>query len=98
YSTFTRQFVNINSRMAAMMPRKQFPRLVAFFGNTGMGKSTIIKTLIRHLTSSQVFDVPVVGGGVETHNSTSSGIHIYTDPKTFTQNRPIVYVGMSSFS
>jgi DNA helicase HerA-like ATPase len=97
YSTLTRQFnefKNIKPEMAKRIPRKQFPRLVAFFGDTGMGKSTIIKNLIRHLTSSKAFDVPIVGSRAEAQNSTSGGVHIYTDPKTFREERPIVYVGV----
>ncbi|KAE9378224.1 FabD/lysophospholipase-like protein [Stipitochalara longipes BDJ] len=73
-----------------------YPRLVAFFGDTGMGKSTIIKNLIRHLTSSKAFDVPVVGSRAEAQNSTSAGVHIYMDPDTFRHERPIVYVGIRS--
>jgi hypothetical protein len=98
YPSLARQFNHfLNGRPVTVdrIPRTQYPRLVAFFGDTGMGKSTIIKNLIRHLTSSKAFDVPIVGRRAEAQNSTSAGVHIYTDPETFRNERPIVYVGMS---
>lgn len=97
YPTLARQFnefFNVKPATADRMPRTQYPRLVAFFGDTGMGKSTIIKNLVRHLTSSKAFDVPIVGSRAEAQNSTSAGVHIYMDPDTFRHERPIVYVGM----
>jgi len=100
YPTLARQFndfMNIKPEIVERIPRKQYPRLVAFFGDTGMGKSTIIKNLIRHITSSKSFDVPIVGNRAEAQNSTSAGVHIYIDPMTFREERPIVYVGMQSF-
>jgi predicted alpha/beta-fold hydrolase len=97
YPTMARQFndfMNIKPTTVDKIPKKRYPRLVAFFGDTGMGKSTIIKNLIRHLTSSKLFDLPIVGNHAEAQNSTSAGVHIYTDPMTFSEGRPIVYVGM----
>lgn len=97
YPTLARQFnefLNIKPVAGERIARTQYPRLVAFFGDTGMGKSTIIKNLIRHLTSSKAFDVPIVGGRAEAQSSTSAGVHIYTDPETFRHERPIIYVGM----
>jgi DNA helicase HerA-like ATPase len=97
YPTLARlfnEFLNIKPVTGERIPRTQYPRLVAFFGDTGMGKSTIIRNLIRHLTSSKAFDVPIVGGRAEAQNSTSAGVHIYTDPETFRHERPIIYVGM----
>jgi hypothetical protein len=96
YPTLARQFndfLNVGPSTADRIPIAQYPRLVAFFGDTGMGKSTIIKNLIRHLTSSKLFDVPIVGSRAEAQNSTSAGVHIYKDPETFRHERPIIYVG-----
>ncbi|KAE8443409.1 hypothetical protein EG329_001890 [Mollisiaceae sp. DMI_Dod_QoI] len=66
-----------------------------------MGKSTIIKNLIRHLSSSDpfgthfssldLFDIPVTGSSSESHNSTSGGVHVYLDPRSFASDRPIIY-------
>jgi predicted alpha/beta-fold hydrolase len=96
YPSLARQFnefLNVRLVTADRIPRTQYPRLVAFFGDTGMGKSTIIKNLVRHITSSNAFDVPIVGRRAEAENSTSAGVHIYTDPETFRHERPIIYVG-----
>jgi hypothetical protein len=93
YSALTKQFTNVDTTTIQRMPKRRFPRLVSFFGDTGMGKSTIIKNLIRHLTFSEKFEVPVIGTASETENSTSGGVHVYPDPETFAHERPIVYAG-----
>ena len=93
YAAFTKQFTDIDSLIA--MPPKQFPRLVSFFGDTGTGKSTIIQNLIRSIAFSKAerFDTPVIGGSL---NSTSGGIHVYCDPESFQEERPIIYAGKLS--
>ena len=96
YSALTDQFNN--SSVSRELPRKQFPRLVSFFGDTGTGKSTIIKNLIRLLTASESLDVPVTGTVSETQNSTSGGVHVYNDPQTMTSDLPIIYAGTESLS
>jgi len=93
YPTLTKQFTNTDLGFLRRMPRKQYPRLISFFGDTGAGKSTIVKNLIRNLTSSGVFETPVVGSSVESHLSISGGVHVYTDPGTFTSDRPLIYAG-----
>lgn len=90
YAALTKQFTDIIDSM----PTKQFPRLISFFGDSGKGKSTIIQNLICNISysKSERFDTPVVGA---TTMSTSGGIHVYCDPETFQQERPIVYAGTS---
>jgi hypothetical protein len=87
YAALTKQFTNTEAT-----PPKQFPRLISFFGNTGKGKSTIIQNLVHTIAYSKAegFDTPVVGASTK---SISGGIHVYTDPETFHEERPIVYVG-----
>ena len=87
YAALTKQFTSTDS-----MPAKQFPRLISFVGYTGKGKSTIIQNLIRNMKYSKAkhFDTPVVGASTK---STSGGVHVYCDPETFQDERPIVYAG-----
>lgn len=87
YSALTKQFTNVHS-----MPLRQFPRLISFFGDSGKGKSTIVQNLIRSIayTKAKDFDTPVVSTLMK---STSGGIHVYCDPETFHEVRPIVYAG-----
>lgn len=48
YSALTGQFTNADTAKPLLrLPRKQCPRLVSFIGDTGVGKSTIVKNLIR---------------------------------------------------
>ena len=87
YAALTKQFTSIDSLLT-----KKFPRLISFIGDTGKGKSLIIQNLIRNTVYSKAkhFDTPIVGSSTK---STSGGIHVYCDPETFQQKRPIVYAG-----
>ena len=93
YPALTKLFTNSGDIVAAQLPRKQYPRLVSFFGDTGAGKSTVIKNLIRLLSFSEAPDVPITSPSDHVENSTSGGIHVYTDPKSFVSSVPILYVG-----
>jgi hypothetical protein len=101
YSALTGQFTNADTAKPLLrLPRKQCPRLVSFIGDIGVGKSTIVKNLIRLVPISpdsgalETSPVPVVGTTSRSEHSTSEGIHLYTDPTTFVTQRPIVYAGM----
>jgi hypothetical protein len=96
YSALTKLFTNSDPSLSSRLPRKQYPRLVSFFGDTGMGKSTIIQNLIRAFTSLEIFETPIVGTTSESHQSISGGVHVYADPKSYFSQSPIVYVGMKT--
>jgi hypothetical protein len=94
YGALTKQFTRAPQILERLRPRKQHPRVISLIGDTGMGKSTIVKNLIRHLSSSRLFETPVTGSGSESQSSTSGGVHIYTDPRSFSSERPIIYAGI----
>lgn len=70
----------------------RFPALVSFVGQTGAGKSSLIRLLIETLApTGSMPEVPVVGSTLHTDLPTSGDVHLYPDLNTFEGNSPIFY-------
>ncbi|KAL8754211.1 MAG: hypothetical protein Q9199_004499 [Rusavskia elegans] len=72
------------------------PQLVSFIGQTGAGKSTVVKMLINHqdLKTNQTlrsrFPAPLPGS-VNDNVPVSANVHLYADPDSYLSDTPILY-------
>ncbi|KAK8017814.1 hypothetical protein PG993_014140 [Apiospora rasikravindrae] len=95
------RFAAIMGETTAEDAAERFPQLVSFIGETGAGKSTLIKLLIdrQDLTS---LDAPKYYSPVTSSNHdrlpTTGDVHLYADPSTLYSNTPALFVDCEGLS
>ncbi|KAL4986567.1 hypothetical protein BDW68DRAFT_197978 [Aspergillus falconensis] len=86
------RFADLMAEMSARKRQLRYPGLVSFVGQTGAGKSTVVKLLIElQSVSHPETQVPVVGSATNQDLPTSADVHLYSDPVSWATDTPILY-------
>ncbi|KAL3429839.1 hypothetical protein BDV09DRAFT_202723 [Aspergillus tetrazonus] len=86
------RFADLMAEMSARKRQVRYPGLVSFVGQTGAGKSTVVKLLIElQSISHPETRVPVVGSATNQELPTSGDVHLYSDPVSWATETPILY-------
>ncbi|KAJ4391044.1 hypothetical protein N0V93_004658 [Gnomoniopsis smithogilvyi] len=89
------RFATLVSESQTQEPGNRYPQLVSFIGQTGAGKSTIIKMLIERLNNSALengvkFPSPVTSS-TNDMVPTTGDVHLYADPLSYYTKLPILF-------
>ena len=92
------RYATLIANSASSEHRTRFPRLVSFIGQTGAGKSTLVKMLIERQSfgiddpeKRRLFQCPIVGSSTNDSVPTSGDVHLYADPSTYFTTFPTLY-------
>ncbi|KAI9158039.1 Calcium-independent phospholipase A2-gamma [Paramyrothecium foliicola] len=94
-----RRYAAIMMDGASETTSARYPGLVSFVGQTGAGKSTLIRLLIdpKRSNNGQIPLAAPVLGRSDCELPTSADVHLYADPKTFSGAQPILFADCEGF-
>lgn len=95
------RFAAIMSETVTDETAERYPQLATFIGETGVGKSTLIKLLIdRHTFTAPEgsnYYAPVTSSSHD-RISTTGDVHLYADPSTLYSSHPLLLVDCEGLS
>ncbi|KAI2635875.1 FabD/lysophospholipase-like protein [Hypomontagnella submonticulosa] len=95
------RFAHILSETATDETVERYPQLATFIGETGVGKSTLIKLLIDRFDSTTPegsnYYAPVTSSNHD-RISTTGDVHLYADPSTLYSSHPLLLVDCEGLS